>query len=666
MTTFTVGTAAELSAALSKAAGGDRIELKAGNYGTVKLSGTSFASGVTIAAQNKAAPPVFDTMQMMNCKNITLDSVKFNFVPNSSTMEWTPALDVRSSSGIGVINSAFIGGNAVAGSPSAVSNQGIQGWPVGRGMSFTTCSNINITNNKMTGFTHSIRFIDVDGAQVNNNDMSGFRKVPIGGADIDNFTVNGNYLHDAKPWNYGKNGDHGDFIHFWTRPNQPDANQNLTIKNNFMDQGKGYGIMGIFINDQTGKAFQNVFIEDNVIRTSHTQGMRLEGIHGGTISNNTVIGTAQTPTVKAQIIFDHGNLNLLVDKNIYMGTGGNQVPKFAASNIVFGTNLTVQMQSALKPNYAGNIFVDGMNSAPSLGSFLVKAGTAGAGLGAIINGTTTGTTGPAGPSGGTVVPPSGGTTGDTAGTTTAPVKTVGAVTTNAVVLTSASDKMAAVTDKAVNGASDKIVTGTTDKAADGSSVKIADVAPDKVVDKLADGNATHDGAGLKDGDGAGAGDGLQDGDGVKDGAGDGLKDGDGVKLGDGLKDGDNAGDGVKAGDGDGARDGGPVKIAISGDSLHIAKFFAASDAGDAVASGRAAPKIHGDSFDFRGMTKAAAPESVKMTDAIKFDGHAGRDGEDSHRGGDHAVARDHALPDGATDHFAFVDGHHPVGDLLQA
>lgn len=587
MTIFTVGSAAELSAALSKAAGGDRVELKAGNYGAVNLSGKAFASGVTIAAQSKSAPPVFDSMQMMNCKNITLDGVKFNFVPNMSTMEWTAALEVRNSSGIGVINSTFTGGNAIAGSPTAVSNQGIQGWPVGRGMSFTTCANLNIVNNKMTGFTHSIRFIDVDGAQVNNNDMSGFRKVPIGGADIDNFTVNGNYLHDAKPWNYGKNGDHGDFIHFWTRPNQPDANQNLTIKNNFMDQGKGYGIMGIFINDQTGKAFQNVFIEDNVIRTSHTQGMRLEGIHGGTIQNNTVVGTSQTPNVSTQIIFDHGNLNLLVDKNIYMGINGNQVPKFAASNIVFGNNLTVQMQNTTKPDYMGNIFVDGMNASPSLASFLVKAGAA-SGLGAIINGTTPTSTGPAGNPGGGMGTGTGTGTGTTTGGSTVPVKTAATPP--------ATDKMttgaAPTTDKttaALASTTDKMAVTTTDKMA-------ADIAPtpEKTV-AVAD--AT------------------------------------------------------------------PIKIDLAGDTFQFAKMAAPADASDAPAGDTGVPKVVGDSFDFSDMGKVAPADPVKMTTDVKMDGDlVDGDGGDSQPVSDH-----HVLPGGdASDHFAFVDGHHPAADLLFA
>ncbi|MBS0562958.1 MAG: hypothetical protein JSR87_00245, partial [Proteobacteria bacterium] len=462
MTTFTVGTAAELSAALSKAAGGDRIELKAGNYGAVKLSGTSFASGVTIAAQNKAAPPVFDKMQMMNCKNIALDGVKFNFVPNSSTMEWTPALEVRGSSGISVHNSTFTGGNAVAGSPNSLSNYGVQGYAVGRGIVFMKSTNIDISNNKMTGFTHSIRLVDVDQVKIAGNDVSGFRRVAVSGSDIDNASITGNYFHDPHPWNFGPKGDHGDFIHLWTDPGQPDANQNITIKDNFLDQGQGTGILGIFLNDRTGKAFQNVFIEDNLIRTSNGQGMRLEGVHGGSIQKNTVVGLAQSPTSVPKIIFDHGNYNVLLDKNIIMGAGGNQGPG-AANNIVFGTNLTVQMQSALKPNYAGNIFVDGMNSSPSLGSYLVKAGSAGVGLGAVINGTTPNSTGPAGPSGGTVTPPSGGSSGGTtgaaapAGAATAPVKTVGAVTTKAVVLSSATDKTAAATDKAVAGTSDKAV-----------------------------------------------------------------------------------------------------------------------------------------------------------------------------------------------------------------
>ncbi|MFO1175771.1 MAG: right-handed parallel beta-helix repeat-containing protein [Paracoccaceae bacterium] len=586
MTIFTVGSAAELSAALSKAAGGDRIELKAGNYGSVSVSGKAFASGVTIAAQSKAAPPVFNDMHLMNCKNISLDGLKFNFVPNANTMEWTPALEVRNGSGISVLNSTFTGGNAVAGSPNALSNYGVQGMAVGRGMVFMGTTNVNITNNTMTGFTHSIRFVDVDGAQVNHNDISGFRRAAVSGSDVDNVSVNGNFFHDPHPWNFGPKGDHGDFIHLWTDPGQPDANTNITIKDNYLDQGKGTGILGIFLNDKTGKAFQNVVIEDNVVHTGNGQGMRLEGVHGGTIRMNTVVGNVLNAAVVPKIIFDHGNANLLVDKNIFMGTGGNQAPG-TANNIVLGNNMTVQMQSAAKPNYMGNIFVDGVNASPSLTSFLVKAAAA-SGMGAVINGTTPTTTGPAGNPGGGMGTGTGTGTGTTTGGSTVPVKTAATLP--------ATDKMTAgtapTTDKttaAPASTTDKMAVTTTDKMA-------ADIAPtpEKTV-AVAD--AT------------------------------------------------------------------PIKIDLAGDTFQFDKMAAPADTSDAPAGDTGVPKVVGDSFDFSDIGKVAPADPVKMTTDVKMDGDlVDGDGGDSQPVSDH-----HVLPGGdASDHFAFVDGHHPAADLLFA
>lgn len=577
MTIFTVGSAAELNAALSSATGGDRIELKAGNYGSVNLSGKAFASGVTIAAQNSGNPPVFDDMLMMNCKNIALDGVKFNFVPNANTMEWTPALEVRNSSGISVTHSTFTGGNAVAGSPTALSNYGVQGMAVGRGMVFMNSTNVDISNNTMTGFTHSIRFVNVDQVQVNNNDISGFRRAAVSGSDIDNLSIVGNHFHDPHPWNFGPKGDHGDFIHLWTTSSQPDANQNITIKDNFLDQGQGTGILGIFLNDGTGKAFQNVFILDNVIHTSNGQGMRLEGVHGGTIQSNTIMGLVQTPSGTPKIIFDHGNLNLLVDKNIYMGTGGNQMATAATNNIVFGQNLTVQLQSATKPNYAGSIFVDALNTSPTLASYLIKAGTAGIGLGAIINGTIATPSTLAGPGSSTGVPTTGGTGTDTGGTTV-PVKTTATLATTAVQTTTTSK-----------------TTTTTDKM----------LAAKTTTDKML-----------------------------------------------------------------------ATKITLAGDTLQIKHGRADEKVGIMGGDGgdhRVMPKVTADKIDLSALLKSVVPDPVKTTSDVKTAGPdkvAGVDlgaGERDQHLGDHQPTGDHHdLPEGAVDHFAFVDGHHPVGDFLQA
>ena len=63
--------------------------------------------------------------------------------------------------------------------------------------------NITIDNNKVTGFSASVRFSNVDTISMNNNDMSGFRKVPVGGGDVNNVTMTGNYFHDPKPWSFG-------------------------------------------------------------------------------------------------------------------------------------------------------------------------------------------------------------------------------------------------------------------------------------------------------------------------------------------------------------------------------------------------------------------------------------------------------------------------------
>lgn len=390
MATYIVGSAAELQSALAKAQGGDQIQLKAGNYGNVSISGKAFASDVTITAQDPNNPPSFNMVALNSVKNLVFDNVKFDFKPDASTLEHTSALRADNSSGISIVNSQFIGGNAVAGiDPSlpagSQGQSGIKGWPIGRGMTFINSSDITIDNNKVTGFTAGVRFSGVDNIQFNNNEISGFRKVPVGGGEVSNVTMTGNYFHDATPWKLGALGDHGDFVHFWTSTTQTTASSNFVFKGNFFDQGSGTGLMGIYLDDNTNKkGFTNVLIEGNVIHTGNGQALRLEDVVGLTIKSNTIVPTLQNANVVPQIQLADGTKNAVIDGNILSGITGPAYLAAAANNIKMGTNVFVQITDPTAPNYVGNVFVDGFGSNHSMSDFVVIPTSIAKGLGATV------------------------------------------------------------------------------------------------------------------------------------------------------------------------------------------------------------------------------------------------------------------------------------------
>jgi hypothetical protein len=392
MTIFSVNNASELTSALAKAQGGDRIELGSGNYGDVAIKGKSFASNVTITAQDSSHPPVFNTIKMVGSSNIVFDSISVDFHPTTATKDWTPAFQATSSHGIQVLNSTFVGGNSVGGIDPNNLNQnagayGVKGFPIGQGMSFVKSSDITVDGNKMTGFTHSVKFVGVDNIQLNNNEISDFRKVPVSGSDLNNVHLEGNYFHDANPWNFGPKGDHGDFVHFWTTPKQTGASQNFVFVDNFFDQGNGKAVLGIYLDDNTNnKGFTNVLIEDNIIHNGNGQALRMEDVVGLTIRDNTIVGTPQNGNVIPKIILDNGTKNVLIDNNIYSGVGGVAAQNAQANGIVFGHNVTTQITDASKPDYAGYIFAHGVTGAGAIADFNVIAGSLGAGMGAHVSG----------------------------------------------------------------------------------------------------------------------------------------------------------------------------------------------------------------------------------------------------------------------------------------
>lgn len=388
MTTYIVASAAELTAALAKVTGGDRIELKGGNYGALNLSNKKFATDVTIAAQDPNNPPVFSTGKLAACSNVNLDGLKFNFVPNATTLEYTSALRVDGSSGISVVNSTFVGGVSVAGidpnQPAGTQTlKGIMGWPMGRAMTFVNGSGVTIENNKITGFTDTVVFNRVSGIDFNFNDISGYRQTAVSGSQLSNVHVEGNYLHDPTPWKLGPKGDHGDFIHFWTTGKQTAASQNFVFLDNYLEQGKGAGTMGIFLQNM-GPGFQNVLIEDNVIHTGNGQGLRLAGIVGGQILNNTILGHVGNPGVTPKIILAAGNKNIIIDKNVYEGVVLNNPANASVDKISFGQNVTAQWKNAAGADYVAKLVMNAFNTSPSMADFIAKVGSIADGLGAAI------------------------------------------------------------------------------------------------------------------------------------------------------------------------------------------------------------------------------------------------------------------------------------------
>ena len=349
MATFTVSTSAQLTTALSQASGGDTVVLASGNYGDFSFSGKTFSSTLTIVSQDATKPATFNTISLTNVENLKIDSVFVDFKPTATTQDHDAGLSVRDSAHITIANSVFEGGV----SP-------VDGLMIGRGIYFLDSTDVTITNNDISHFRRGIHTAEVDGLKITYNHVFENRTTTVGGGNVSNALIEGNHLESSSPNNFGGTGDHGDFIHYWTMPNQVGASTNFVIRNNFIEQGTGTGLLGIYMDNNTNpQGFTNVLIENNIIHNSNGQGIRLEDVDGGIVRNNTLLQSEGIYSKAPRIRIEDGSENILLENNIVSNTTvGGATDNRAGNNIVEKGTIVVQNDSPSQPNYVGNLFAN--------------------------------------------------------------------------------------------------------------------------------------------------------------------------------------------------------------------------------------------------------------------------------------------------------------------
>ena len=106
---YTVSDSAGLYEALSKAAGGDTINLASGNYGSLVLDSRTrfdiaFDGPVTITSEDPGAPATFAGLRLDGAANLTFDNVVFDYTYKSEHNIWSAPNFVRVSSDIIIRN----------------------------------------------------------------------------------------------------------------------------------------------------------------------------------------------------------------------------------------------------------------------------------------------------------------------------------------------------------------------------------------------------------------------------------------------------------------------------------------------------------------------------------------------------------------------------------
>lgn len=282
-------TPATVAAILVKAQGGDTIQLGAGDYPPVALSKRTFDPPLTIKGR---ADAVVASLNAVQCKGLILDSLNVLFTPTATTKSSSPAVRFYQCEKIVLRGSKIVGGPAVSGVPitaTALDSTGnVIGLPTGYGVAVQDCKDVTIAGNDVSQFYRGVVPGNSDGITISGNVIHHMRTSPITGGGNRNVTIERNHLHTSTPWNYSGAGDHGDYIHLWTVAGKP-AIGGIVIRDNFLDQGAGQAMLGIYLDDNNLLVgFENVLIEGNVILNAMRQAIQVE-CTTGLIRRNTMI-----------------------------------------------------------------------------------------------------------------------------------------------------------------------------------------------------------------------------------------------------------------------------------------------------------------------------------------------------------------------------------------
>ncbi len=287
-----------ITAVLKAAKDGDNLALEPGFYGDYKIINKHPVSGLAVSSVDSDNPAVFNTLYFYNGVGVHFTGVKISMTPTMATNSFSPALKSTGSVDCSFSDGVIVGGNSVNGVPEdalALDSTGnILGWPTAYGVQINNSTNIKIVGNQISHFAKGIVLSINAGVSLIDNTLVDFRSSGITGGSNHDLIISGNSISTFHPWRWGQTpvGDHGDFIHLWTNAGEVVPCQNIHITNNMLTQDQGIAILGLFLEDNSGKGFSDVTIANNAIINGNHQAMRLENLVESSIQQNVLLTTS--------------------------------------------------------------------------------------------------------------------------------------------------------------------------------------------------------------------------------------------------------------------------------------------------------------------------------------------------------------------------------------
>ncbi|GAA4770050.1 right-handed parallel beta-helix repeat-containing protein [Novosphingobium ginsenosidimutans] len=367
MAIWTVTNSTELANAISKAAAGDEIKVAAGEYPSLSIRYKLADTPIKITALDPSNPPVFNSVVIFGSTGIVLDGLTYKLIPSATSTSASSAITITQSSGISVLNSKITGGPSVNGvDPSSTvldATGNVLGLPVGRGIMINKSSDIRIEGNDISLFHKGVVMAQSNGVTIHNNEIHDLRSSPIVGSALNDITISSNHTYNYTPWAWGTSyGDHGDLIHIWTDANyQTTASKNIIIKDNFLTQGTGTAMLGIFLaNNSTPFGYENVVIQNNIISNANNQALRLEHVQG-IVTGNTAIAPDNSMVKGSPGLIAAEGSSLTITNNLL-----GHVTVYTDSTSVQSGNMIITRADPNAAGYYGKVFINGLATLPKL------------------------------------------------------------------------------------------------------------------------------------------------------------------------------------------------------------------------------------------------------------------------------------------------------------
>ena len=276
VTTTIVTNTAGLTSALKVAQAGDVIQLAAGTYTPVYISGLKFAGTVTVTSADPNQLAVLQGLNVQSTQNLTFRGLEFAVNPTGGDAQF------------GITNSQNIAFDQLSVHGSLDGNAQNDAF----GMVLRWSTNVSVTNSEFQQLKMALTHTNMTNLTVSNNNFHHLQSDGVRGGGSQQVKITDNFFSDFSP----VVGDHPDAIQFWTT-NTTRPGTDILVSGNVITRGAGDPMQGLFMRDEVGGlAFQRVTVTNNTVVGAMYHGITVTNGDGVVISGNTVAGLVDQPS----------------------------------------------------------------------------------------------------------------------------------------------------------------------------------------------------------------------------------------------------------------------------------------------------------------------------------------------------------------------------------